>query len=120
MSTEPVYTQEQLEEIEKIREEMEVEGLRPGIHEIRVGVGDAQIEIPPIAETADSDAWMKSVGVRVPSPVGEIKAEIDHGDTIHSVGLMLLLTTGLALQSLLVIWGYFKFKYKYSVERKTE
>lgn len=120
MSTEPTYTQEQLEEIEKIREEMEAEGLRPGIHEIRVGVGDAQIEIPPIAETADSDAWMKSVGVRVPSPVGEIKAEIDHGDTIHSVGLMLLLTTGLALQALLVIWGYFKFKYKYSVEKKIE
>lgn len=113
-----------LEELKVVREAMEAEGLRPGINEIRLGTDDVGIHIPPIVEQVTAEVTapppQPQVEIKVPSPVGPVKAQIEQGDTVASVGLMLLLTTGLAVQALLVMWGYFKLKHRYAVPKTAD
>lgn len=111
---------------EKLLEIMNNNGSRPGIHEMRVGVGDAEVHIPPrprstvpgiggeaVVDSAPQEPVVVA-SVAAPTPVGQAKIEVEEGDTIGSVLLILALTTGLLIQVVIGLWAYFYFKGKYA------
>lgn len=108
-----------------------------GIHEMRIEVGDAEISIPPVrprstipgvggeavATATTPEQPLAPIApqkpeviatVAAPTPIGQAKIEVEQGDTIGSVFLILALTTGLLIQAVVAIWAYFYFKGKYA------